>query len=165
MSGKQDFTHFDESGKARMVDVAHKSVSKRVAVAKCLLRMQPVTMQQIRHGTLSKGDALAVARVAAIMAAKRTPDLIPLCHPLSISSVDIQFQFIEDCQVEVCSTVTTTDRTGVEMEAMTSAAICGLTIYDMCKSVDREIEIISLFLESKSGGERGDYTRGSGGNE
>ncbi|MFC0410394.1 cyclic pyranopterin monophosphate synthase MoaC [Roseomonas elaeocarpi] len=156
MSG-DSLTHFDASGRAHMVDVGAKGVSERRAVAGCEVVMQPETLRLIRDGRASKGDVLGVARLAGIMAAKRTADLIPLCHPLPLSAVSLELEAAEPDRVTVTATVKTTGRTGVEMEALTAATVAALTIYDMCKAVDRGMRIESVRLLHKSGGKSGSY--------
>jgi cyclic pyranopterin monophosphate synthase len=151
-------THLDPLGRARMVDVTPKEPSHRRAIARARVQMQPDTTSLVARGAISKGDVLAVARVAGIQAAKRTPDLIPLCHPLLVGSVLINFR-IEDTFVEVEAQVETVDRTGVEMEAMTACSVAALTIYDMCKSVDRSMVISDLTLWEKTGGRSGTFRR------
>src|SRR5437870_1159531 len=141
-----------------MVDVAAKSVTPREAVAECSVRMAPGTVAAVRDSELAKGDALAVARVAGIMAAKRTPDLIPLCHPLPISSVEVEFELQED-RVRVLATARVSGQTGVEMEALTAAAVAGLTLIDMVKGVERGVYIESVRLLEKSGGRSGTWKR------
>ena len=153
-----EFTHLDPLGRARMVDVTAKEPSHRRAVARCKVYMDSDTASKIATGAISKGDVLAVARVAGIQAAKQTPTLLPLCHPLLVGSVYVNFR-IEDAHVEVEAQVDTVDRTGVEMEAMTACAIAALTIYDMCKSVDRGMTIGELALWEKTGGRSGVYRR------
>ncbi|MER3453322.1 MAG: cyclic pyranopterin monophosphate synthase MoaC [Acidimicrobiia bacterium] len=153
-------THLDPLGRARMVDVTPKEPSHRRAVARCKVLMQPETASLIASGQITKGDVFAVARVAGIQAAKQTPNLIPLCHPLLVGSVFINFT-IEDSHVEVEAQVDTIDRTGVEMEAMTACAVAALTIYDMCKSVDRSMTITDVALWEKTGGRSGNYRRAS----
>ncbi|HMO14409.1 MAG TPA: cyclic pyranopterin monophosphate synthase MoaC [Pirellulaceae bacterium] len=165
MSVERGFSHFDQSGKAQMVDVGQKPESQRVAVAVCRMHLRSTTLDLIRQGTIDKGDVLGISRVAGIMAAKKTADLIPLCHYLAISSAAINFEFLDAEHLEIRAQVTANDRTGVEMESLTSVAIAALTIYDMCKSVDREIKIVYLGLESKSGGKSGDFKRGCGTDE
>ena len=153
-------THLDESGRARMVDVSDKDVTRREATARAVVSMQPETARLIQSGGLAKGDVLAVAQVAGVMAAKRTPDLIPLCHPLPITGVDMAFDLdVEHAQLEIRATVRVTGRTGVEMEALTAAAVAALTVYDMCKAVDRGMRIGSLELLHKAGGKSGEYVR------
>jgi cyclic pyranopterin phosphate synthase len=153
-----EFTHLDPLGRARMVDVTPKEPSHRRAVARCRVTMQPETSSLIAAGAISKGDVLAVARVAGIQAAKQASNLLPLCHPLLVGSVYVNFT-IEDNFVEIESQVETVDRTGVEMEALTSAAIAALTIYDMCKSVDRGMTVGELALWEKTGGRSGIWRR------
>jgi len=143
-----------------MVDVTPKEATHRRAVARCRIHMQPETASMIASGAITKGDVLAVARVAGIQAAKKTPDLLPLCHPLLVGSVYINFT-IEDSYVEVEAQVETFDRTGVEMEALTACGVAALTVYDMCKSVDRDMTIGELALWEKTGGSRGTYRRKS----
>jgi cyclic pyranopterin phosphate synthase len=151
-------THLDPLGRARMVDVTPKDPTHRRAVARGRVYMQPDTTSLVARGAITKGDVLAVARVAGIQAAKRTPDLIPLCHPLLVGSVLVNFR-IEDDFIEVEAQVDTIDRTGVEMEAMTACSIACLTIYDMCKSADRAMVIGDLTLWEKTGGRSGVYRR------
>jgi len=153
-----EFTHLDPLGRARMVDVTPKEATHRRAVARCRVYMQPDTASMIVSGAVSKGDVLAVARVAGIQAAKQTPMLLPLCHPLLIGGVYVNFT-VEDSYVEVEVQVDTVDRTGVEMEALTAASVAALTIYDMCKSVDRGMVIGDLALWEKTGGRSGTYRR------
>ena len=141
-----------------MVDVAAKAVTSREAVAECVVRMAPATAAAVRDSQLAKGDALAVARVAGIMAAKRTPDLIPLCHPLPISSVEVDFELGAD-RVRVQATARVSGQTGVEMEALTAAAVAGLTLIDMVKGVEKGVYLESVRLLSKSGGKSGDWKR------
>lgn len=149
-------THLDEKGAARMVDVSEKPVTNRVAAASGIITMSAEAASAIREGTGPKGDVLATARIAGIMAAKRTSDLIPLCHPLPLSSVEIAFDLLEN-GVRATATARTAGRTGVEMEAMTAAAIALLTIYDMAKAIDRAMVIGEVRLLSKSGGKSGDW--------
>ncbi len=151
-------THLDPLGRARMVDVTPKEATHRRAVCRGKVFMQSDTATLVARGAISKGDVLAVARVAGIQAAKRTPDLIPLCHPLLVGSVLVNFR-IEDAFIEVEAQVDTVDRTGVEMEALTACSIACLTIYDMCKSVDRAMVIGDLTLWEKTGGRSGSYRR------
>jgi cyclic pyranopterin phosphate synthase len=154
-----ELTHFDGSGASQMVDVSSKAVTERSATASGLVRMAPATLAMILDHRVSKGDVFAVARLAGIMAAKRTGDLIPLCHPLGIDGVTVDFEPEGDCTVKIEATVTVQGRTGVEMEALTAVSIAALTIYDMCKAVDRNIEVDRVRLEAKSGGRSGDYRR------
>ena len=153
----QRLTHLDDKGAARMVDVAEKLATVREAVAECVVRMTPETIEAVRAGT-AKGDALQVARVAGIMAAKRTPDLIPLCHPLPLSSVAVDFDFVEG-GVRVTTRVRVTGQTGVEMEALTAAAVAGLTLIDMTKGVERGVYLEGVRLLEKSGGRSGTWKR------
>ena len=149
-------THVDERGAARMIDVGEKDVTRRRAVAECRVRMSPATLAAVRENSLRKGDALQVARVAAIMAAKRTPELIPLCHPLPISGVDVDFE-LEETAIRVQAEVRVTGRTGVEIEALTAASVAGLTLIDMVKAVERGVVIEHVRLLHKSGGRSGDW--------
>lgn len=151
-------THLDPLGRARMVDVTPKEPSHRRALARARVHMQPETASLVARGALAKGDVLSVARVAGIQAAKRAADLIPLCHPLLIGAVLVNFR-IEDSYIEVEAQVETIDRTGVEMEAMTACSVAALTIYDMCKSVDRSMVIGDIALWEKTGGRSGTYRR------
>lgn len=155
-----EFTHLDPLGRARMVDVTAKEVTHRRAVARCRVHMEPATASKIATGAITKGDVLAVARVAGIQAAKQTPSLLPLCHPLLVGSVLVNFR-IEESHVEVEAHVDTVDRTGVEMEALTACAVAALTVYDMCKSIDRGMTIGELALWEKAGGRSGHYRRSS----
>jgi len=151
-------THFDESGRAHMVDVGEKEITSRRAVATGFVRMHPETVALIREGRAAKGDVLAVAQVAAIMAAKKTPDLIPMCHPLMLTRVKIAFA-IEADGIGIEATVETRGQTGVEMEALTAVSGAALTIYDMVKAVDRRMTIEGIGLQEKSGGRSGSWTR------
>lgn len=151
-------THLDPLGRARMVDVTPKETTHRRAVARCRVYMEAATTSLIAHGAVTKGDVLAVARVAGIQGAKRTSDLIPLCHPLLVGSVFVNFH-IDENWIEVEAQVETFDRTGVEMEAMTACSVAALTIYDMCKSADRGMVIGDLTLWEKTGGRSGTYRR------
>ncbi len=152
------FTHLDPLGRARMVDVTPKEPSHRRAIARCRVHMSADTASQVARGAIAKGDVIAVARVAGIQAAKRAPDLIPLCHPLLIGSVYVNFE-IADTWIEIETQVETVDRTGVEMEALTACSVAALTIYDMCKSADRSMVIGDLALWEKTGGKSGTYRR------
>ncbi|MZR30472.1 cyclic pyranopterin monophosphate synthase MoaC [Sneathiella litorea] len=155
MSG---LTHFDKKGAAHMVDVGGKDVTEREATATTSIRMAPGTLQLIQDGDAKKGDVLGVARLAGIMAAKKTADLIPLCHPLALSNVTVEFIIHEaDNRIEVQATCKLKGRTGVEMEALTAASIAALTIYDMCKAVDRGMTIVETKLLKKTGGKSGTY--------
>lgn len=152
----QELTHFDEQGASRMVDVSAKPVTHRVAVAGAKVRMKPETLEQIMDRSMAKGDVLEVARLAGIMAAKKTGGLIPLCHPLPLESVRIDYPRVEGDTLEIEAEVTVTAKTGAEMEALTACAVCALTVYDMCKAVDRAIRIDDVHLVRKSGGKSGD---------
>jgi cyclic pyranopterin phosphate synthase len=154
-----EFTHFDSEGASRMVDVSAKETTSRTALASGLVRMAPSTLASILDHQVAKGDVFAVARLAGIMAAKRTGDLIPLCHPLGIDGVTVDFDPIDDSTVEIKAEVKVRGRTGVEMEALTAVTVAALTIYDMCKAVDRTIVIDRVRLEAKSGGRSGEYRR------
>ncbi len=153
-----DLTHLDEHGNARMVDVGAKEETRREAVARGAILLAPETIQLLRDGSLPKGDALAAARIAGIMAAKRTSELIPLCHPLPITRASVDLTVLDD-RVEIEATVAVTGRTGVEMEALTAVSVAALTVYDMVKAVDRGAVITDIRLESKSGGKSGEYRR------
>jgi cyclic pyranopterin phosphate synthase len=151
-------THLDPIGRARMVDVTPKEATHRRAIARCRVYMEPEVTSLIARGAMAKGDVLAVARVAGIQAAKRASDLIPLCHPLMVGGVYVNFH-LDDSWVEVEATVEAVDRTGVEMEAMTACSVAALTVYDMCKSADRSMVIGDLTLWEKTGGRSGHYRR------
>src|SRR3954465_366617 len=159
-----EFTHLDPLGRARMVDVTAKDATHRRAVARCRGLMEADTAAKNASGAITKGDVLAVARVAGIQAAKQTPNLLPLCHPLLVGAVLVNFR-IEDSYVEVEANVDTVDRTGVEMEALTACAVAALTIYDMCKSIDRAMTIGDLALWEKTGGRSGTWRRQSDGTD
>ena len=150
-------THLDDKGAARMVDVAAKASTQREALAECVVRMSADTLEAVRKGT-AKGDALAVARVAGIMAAKRTPDLIPLCHPLPLTSVSVDFEFVPG-GIRILARARVTGQTGVEMEALTAAAVAGLTVIDMTKGVERGVWLEKVRLLEKSGGRSGTWKR------
>lgn len=155
-----DFTHFNESGRAKMVDVSEKSETSRTAVAAGCVRMNRETFELVKSGGMKKGDVLGAAQIAGIMAAKRTPDLIPMCHTLLLSGVDMTFELNDaDCAVEITATVRCQGVTGVEMEALTAVSVAALTVYDMCKAVQKDMEITDIRLLSKSGGKSGDYHR------
>ncbi len=150
--------HFNQRGEAHMVDVGDKDVTKRRAIAEGIIQMQPETLQRIIHGEHKKGDVLSVARIAGVMAAKKTADLIPLCHPLALTHVDIQLDVDEPENTVKCTvTVETSGQTGVEMEALTAVQITLLTIYDMCKAMDRGMIMSEIALLGKSGGKSGDW--------
>jgi cyclic pyranopterin phosphate synthase len=153
---EKELTHIDEAGRPRMVDISGKPDTQRAAVAKGVVRMQASTLDRLRKGPVAKGDVLAVAQLAGIMAAKQTPNLIPLCHPILIGDVKVEFSFDEaGSAVEITTTVRSTGKTGVEMEALTATAVTALTIYDMCKAVDRSLKIENIRLVRKSGGKSG----------
>lgn len=151
------FTHFDPNGAARMVDVAAKAVTLRLARAESFVTMQSSTATLIREQRVAKGDVLAIARLAGIMGAKRTGDLIPLCHPLGLDGVELDLKFTDDVTLRIEATVRVHGRTGVEIEALTAATLAGLTVYDMCKSVDRAMTLGPTRLLEKSGGKSGTY--------
>lgn len=153
-------THFNEQNRARMVDVSDKDVTKREAVAYSRIVMEPETLARIREGRVAKGDVLAVAQVAGVMAAKKTWEIIPMCHPLPLTGIDIRFSFADEQTLEIEVTVKTTGKTGVEMEALTAASVAALTVYDMCKAMDKAMSIESTSLLSKTGGKSGDFKRG-----
>lgn len=158
MKDGENLTHFNQQGRARMVDVTDKDVTCRHAVAAGAVYMQRETLQKIKDGTMKKGDVLAVAQVAGIMAAKKNAELIPMCHPLPLTGVDITFALRDDPdRVEICASVTCRGVTGVEMEALTAVSVAALTIYDMCKAVEKGMHIERIRLLEKTGGESGDY--------
>jgi cyclic pyranopterin monophosphate synthase len=154
-----ELSHFDEQGASRMVDTSAKPETHRHARASGLVRLAPATLALIRNRAVVKGDVLEVARLAGIMAAKRTGDLIPLCHPLPLTAVQVDFHFESDSLLRIEAAVTVVGRTGVEMEALTAVSVAALTVYDMCKSVDRGITIERIRLEEKSGGRSGTFRR------
>lgn len=155
-----ELTHFDAHGRGRMVDVSSKEVTTRIAVASGEIHMLPGTLLLIRQGKLKKGDVLAIADVAAIIGAKKTPELIPMCHPLMLSGIDVAFSELgEGCGIKVEVTVKCNGKTGVEMEALTAVSAALLTIYDMCKAVDKAMRITAVQLEQKQGGKSGDWIR------
>ena len=155
-----DLTHINRQGRAKMVDVSNKGDTTRIAVARGEVSMKPETLSLVKEGGIAKGDVLAVSQVAGIMGAKRTPDLIPMCHPLMLSGIDMAFYINEkESKVEIEATVKLTGKTGVEMEALTAVSIAALTIYDMCKAVDKEMVIQNIRLISKSGGKSGEFIR------
>ncbi|HEU0026971.1 MAG TPA: cyclic pyranopterin monophosphate synthase MoaC [Ktedonobacterales bacterium] len=159
-----DLTHFDEAGRAHMVDVSEKAETAREAVATGLVRMRPETLRRIREGGMAKGDVLAVAQVAGVMAAKQTPQIIPMCHTILLTGVDIAFELVERDGaglVAIRASVRTVGKTGAEMEALTAVSASALTIYDMCKAIDREMELTDIRLERKSGGKSGEFQRGA----
>jgi|SRR5579864_2181100 len=154
-----ELSHFNEQGASRIVDVSGKAVTARTARASALVRMQPATLARILDRSLAKGDVFEVARLSGIMAAKKTGDLIPLCHPLRIDAIEIDFETIDDCMLRVEASVKIEARTGVEMEALTAVSIAALTIYDMCKSIDRSMTIDQVRLEEKTGGRSDRFQR------
>lgn len=155
-----DFTHFDDNGKARMVNVSDKDVTQRTATAGASVLVNADTFALIKSGGMKKGDVLTVAQIAGIMGAKRTPDLIPMCHPILIDGVNLNLSLDDEKQsVEILATVSCTGRTGVEMEALTAASVAALTVYDMCKAVQKDIVISNLRLVNKTGGVHGDFAR------
>lgn len=157
---KEKLTHFDEKGNTRMVDVGSKDETLRIAVARGHITARPETLRLIAEQGMKKGDVLEVARLAGIMAAKRTGELIPLCHPLALTSIRVELAIADDMpQVEIEAEVQTVGRTGVEMEALTAVSIAALTVYDMCKAVDREMVIGDIGLVKKTGGKSDDFTR------
>ena len=157
---RDELTHVDEKGDVRMVDVSDKAVTKREAVAEGTILMHPETQAMVLEDRAKKGDVLACARVAGVMAAKRTSDLIPMCHPLPLTGIDITFRLSDEpCMVEIQAAVTCTGVTGVEMEALTAVSVAALTVYDMCKAVQKDMEITNIRLLEKSGGKSGDYKR------
>ena len=159
-----ELTHFNEQGRAKMVDVTEKAVTHRTAVAAGEIRMAPETLEKIKAGTMKKGDVLAVAQVAGIQAAKHNWELIPMCHPLPLTGIDITFALSDEpCMVEIRAAVTCTGVTGVEMEALTGVSTALLTIYDMCKAVDKGMELGEIHLVEKTGGKSGHYIRAEGG--
>lgn len=155
-----DFTHFNEQGRAKMVDVGEKSMSRRVAVAAGRVLVNEATFSLIRSGGMKKGDVLTVAQIAGVMGAKRTPDLIPMCHPILMDGIDLELHLDETrLSVEIQATVRCDGRTGVEMEALTAVSTAALTVYDMCKAVQKDMTITDIRLLSKTGGVHGDYHR------
>ncbi|HLQ46846.1 MAG TPA: cyclic pyranopterin monophosphate synthase MoaC, partial [Planctomycetaceae bacterium] len=154
-----ELTHFDDSGASRMVDVSSKEITLRSACAVSLVRMQPATLELIRNRQVAKGDVFEVARLAGIMATKRTAELIPLCHSLGLDSAQVAFEIVDDRTVRIEAVVSVHGRTGVEMEALTAVSIAALTIYDMCKAVDRGMSIGPIDLAEKSGGQSGHWRR------
>lgn len=154
-----ELTHFNEQGRARMVDVSDKEITKRTAAAQSMVKMDSGTMRAIKEGRIGKGDVLAVAQVAGIMAAKKTADWIPMCHPLPLTGIDISFSDNSEDELYIEATVTTTGKTGVEMEALTAVSAAALTVYDMCKALQKDMIIGPTLLVSKSGGKNGDYAR------
>ena len=155
-----DFTHFNEQGRAKMVDVGEKPITQRVAVAAARVLVSENTFQLIRSGGMKKGDVLTVAQIAGVMGAKRTPDLIPMCHPILMDGINLNLSLDEEkLSVEIEATVSCDGRTGVEMEALTAVSTAALTVYDMCKAVQKDMVITDIRLMSKTGGVHGDYKR------
>lgn len=152
-----EMTHFNEQGRARMVDISDKEVTSRTAIAETMVKMNPNTLAQIKAGKIGKGDVLAVAQVAAIMAAKKTADWIPMCHPLPLTGINIVFSDNGTDELYIEGTVKTTGKTGVEMEALTAVSAAALTVYDMCKALQKDMIIGPTQLVSKTGGKSGDY--------
>lgn len=153
-----EFTHFNESGRAHMVEVSEKEDTKRIAVATGIIKMKKETVNMIKDGLIKKGDVLSVAQIGGIMGAKKTSDLIPMCHNIFLTGADISFNILED-SIEIQSEVKTVGKTGVEMEALTAVSLAALTIYDMCKAVDKDMVIEDIKLIKKSGGKSGEYIR------
>ena len=155
-----DFTHFNEQGRAKMVDVGEKNISRRVAVAAARVLVNETTFDLIRSGGMKKGDVLTVAQIAGVMGAKRTPDLIPMCHPILMDGINLELALDQERNsVEIYATVSCDGRTGVEMEALTAVSTAALTVYDMCKAVQKDMVITDIRLVSKTGGVHGDYHR------
>ena len=160
MQNMEDFTHFNEQGRAKMVDVGEKPETVRTATAYSCVLVSPETFELIKTGGMKKGDVLTVAQVAGVMGAKRTPDIIPMCHPIMISGVDIDFNLNEEeLAVEICATAKCTGVTGVEMEALTAVSVAALTVYDMCKAVQKDMVISDIRLLKKTGGKSGEFIR------
>ncbi len=153
-------SHFDANGAVQMVDVGDKAATKRTAQAQAVLTMLPDTMRAIKNGTIKKGDVIQVARIAGIMAAKKTPDIIPLCHPLQLTKITIDVEFLNETQLKLLSECQLVGQTGVEMEALTAVSAAALTVYDMVKAIDKGIIISDLKLLHKSGGKSGDFVAG-----
>ena len=160
MQHLDDFTHFNEQGRAKMVDVGEKDITSRSATAAARVLVSPETFERIKTGGMKKGDVLTVAQIAGVMGAKRTPDLIPMCHPIQITGIDLDLSLDKTrFSVEIYATVSCTGRTGVEMEALTAASTAALTVYDMCKAVQKDIVISDIRLIQKTGGVHGDFHR------
>ncbi len=160
MQNQNDFTHFNDEGRAKMVDVGAKPPTRRTAVAGARVLVSPETFALIRSGGMKKGDVLTVAQVGGIMGAKRTPELIPMCHPVAVDGIDLSLSLDEArCSVEIRATVSCDGRTGVEMEALTAASVAALTVYDMCKAVQKDMVITDVRLLEKTGGVHGDFHR------
>lgn len=155
-----DFTHFNEAGFAKMVDVSEKEITKRTAIACAAVYVNKTTYELIKTGGMKKGDVLATAQIAGIMAAKKTSDIIPMCHNIPLTGVDINFELDDaNCVIHIKATAKCSGKTGVEMESLTAASVAALTIYDMCKAVQRDIRISDIMLEYKTGGKSGEYKR------
>ncbi|MGM0603440.1 MAG: cyclic pyranopterin monophosphate synthase MoaC [Bacillota bacterium] len=154
-----NFSHIDEEGKAKMVDVSNKDITFRKAVASAKVIMEKETLKMIKDGSLEKGAVLSTARIAGIMGAKKTPDLIPMCHQLELTSIDVDFSFVSEKEIKITASAKSSYKTGVEMEALTGASTAALTIYDMCKAVDKGMIISDVKLMYKSGGKSGTYER------
>jgi cyclic pyranopterin phosphate synthase len=160
MKNMNDFTHFNDQGRAKMVDVGEKPESRRTAIAAARVLVSPETFALIQSGGMKKGDVLTVAQVAGVMGAKRTPDLIPMCHPVIVDGIDLSLHLDQErCSVEIQATVSCDGRTGVEMEALTAVSTAALTVYDMCKAVQKDMVITDIRLLKKSGGVHGDFSR------
>lgn len=160
MKNMDDFTHFNEQGRARMVNVGEKDITRRSAVAGASVYVSADTFALIETGGMKKGDVLTVAQIAGIMGAKRTPDLIPMCHPIALDGIDLKLSLDSaHCRVDIRATVSCDGRTGVEMEALTAVSIAALTVYDMCKAVQKDIVISNIRLLNKTGGVHGDFSR------
>ena len=155
----EELTHINENGEARMVDVSPKDDTVREAIVTGGVRMKPETLDKIKQNQMKKGDVIATARIAGILGGKKTPDLIPLCHTILVSEISIDFEFLGDDYIKITAMAKSTGKTGVEMEAMTAAAVSALTIYDMCKAIDRGMVIENIYLQKKSGGKSGTYIR------
>lgn len=159
----QDFTHFNEQGRAKMVDVGEKAPTRRKAVAAGRVLVNAQTFELIRTGGMKKGDVLTVAQIAGVMGAKRTPDIIPMCHPILMDGINLELRLVEEAlAVEITATVSCDGRTGVEMEALTAVSVAALTVYDMCKAVQKDMVISDIRLLAKSGGVHGDFVREAG---
>ena len=160
MQNREDFTHFNEQGRAKMVDVGEKPPTRRTAEAGARVLVSRETFDLIRSGGMKKGDVLTVAQIAGVMGAKRTPDLIPMCHPILVDGIDLSLSLDEErCSVEIRASVSCDGRTGVEMEALTAAAVAALTVYDMCKALQKDMVISDIRLLKKTGGKSGDFIR------
>lgn len=160
MQNMEDFTHFNEQGRAKMVDVGEKPPSRREATAAASVLVSRETFDLIRSGGMKKGDVLTVAQIAGVMGAKRTPDIIPMCHPIQLTGIDLNLSLNEEkLSVEIRATVSCSGKTGVEMEALTAASVAALTVYDMCKAVQKDMVITDIMLLEKSGGVHGDFHR------